>query len=239
MNAFVEFVAHYRPDFANEIVPADEAEIDLLENLAGPLPGAYRRVLNTMGGSMGDFEPCEASFEIDGNIGTYNHFAWLRRRRFILVGGDTPLSDWYTFMDRAHPHGDDDCMIVRMPLVEAFPTEDNEAVFVGLEELLYYAAFESLRMSQFKRRLYFGVTRFDPTPPAASAKAVCALAEQLGFRRVAPTPRCALYDRGDAALLLHQHPIEPTYEFWVHSDDDAELGGLKTAFDNLTGLRGR
>ncbi len=73
----------------------------------------------------------------------------------------------------------------------------------------------------------------------SAVEGVCTLAEQLGFQRVAPTPRCALYDRGDAALLLHQHPIEPTYEFSVHCDDDAELGRLKIAFEQLTGMRGR
>jgi len=239
MDAFVEFVAQYRPEFKDEIVAADEAEIDLLESLAGPLPGAYRLFLSTMGESMGDFEPCEAFFEIGGTIGTYNHAPWLKHRQYVLVAGDLGLTDWYYFMDRTRPHGADDCMIVRMPIDEGFPTEKSEPTFASLEEFLYYGAFESLRMSELKKRLHFELDTFNPKPLTAPAEGVCALAEEHGFRRVAPTPRCALYDRGEAALLLHQHPIEPIYSFRIHCDDSDELTRLKSAFEDLTGIRGR
>ncbi len=239
MTAFVDFVARYRPEFTNEITPADEFEIELLEDLAGPLPGAYRRFLNAMGGGMGELEPREAFLEIGGTIATYDHAPWLKRRRYVLIASDLGLSDWYYFMDRSRPHGEDDYLVVRMPIDEDFPPDASEPTFVGLEEFLYYGTFETLRMSQFKQRLHFEVSEFNPQPLTSPPEGVCALAEQHRFRRVAPTQRCALYDRGDAALLLYQHPIEPTYEFWVHCDDEVELGRLKIAFENLTGMRGR
>ena len=38
MRALVEFIEQYRPGFSDEIVPASEIDIELLEGLAGPLP---------------------------------------------------------------------------------------------------------------------------------------------------------------------------------------------------------
>jgi len=53
MKAFVEFIEKYRPGFSQEIAPADEIKIEVLEDYAGPLPGAYRRFLEIMGESLG------------------------------------------------------------------------------------------------------------------------------------------------------------------------------------------
>ena len=237
MSALVAFIEGYRPGFSAEIVPADEGSIAVLEKRAGPLPSAYVAFLRTMGKSMGDVEIGDAYFGIEGNIATYRAMPWLKRERYLLIAGDEGLSEWDYFMDRAHPYGDGDCMVVRMPLEETFPPDDNHPKFISLEEFLYYSAFETLRMSQFERRLHFEVDKGALQPQAPTAHAVCALAEQHGFRRVAPTPRCALYNRDNAALLLHRHPIEPTYEFWVHCNDEVELARLKTAFEDLTGLR--
>lgn len=83
MKALVEFIEQYRPGFSQEVVPADEIDIALLEKHAGPLPGAYRRFLPTMGASMGDLELAEADFAIDGNIGTYLAMRWLRHGRLV------------------------------------------------------------------------------------------------------------------------------------------------------------
>ncbi len=131
MNVLVDFIERYRPGFSAEIIPADSISIALLEKRAGPLPGAYVRFLRTMGQSMGGADIGDAYFGIDGNIGTYRAMPWLKRERYLLVAGDEGLSEWDYFMDRARPHGEDDCMVVRMPLEESFPPNDNHPKFIG------------------------------------------------------------------------------------------------------------
>jgi hypothetical protein len=123
MRALVEFIEQYRPGFSQEVVPADEIDIARLEKHAGPLPGAYRRFLRTMGASMGGLELAEANFSIRGKIGTYLVMDWLRRERYLRVAQDEGLAAWDYFLDRSRPHGADDCMLVRMPLDERFPQE--------------------------------------------------------------------------------------------------------------------
>ena len=87
MRTFVDFVEKYRPGFSKEIVPADSHDIAVLEKYAGPLPGTYRRFLETMGKSMGDLELAEASFSIEGALGAYS-WSWLRGGRYIYFAGD-------------------------------------------------------------------------------------------------------------------------------------------------------
>jgi hypothetical protein len=82
-----------------------------------------------------------------------------------------------------------------------------------------------------------------PEDSTASARyrpdLVSSLAEQHGFRRLPPATHCALYERGDAALLLYRHPIEPTFSFTLGCDDPAEMQRLARDFESHTGLKGR
>jgi hypothetical protein len=238
MRSLIDFIEQYRPGFSTEVEPADDIDMHILEDHAGPLPGLYRRFLRTMGKSLGEAEIADAYFGIDGIIATYHAMPWLKRDRYLLIAADEGLSERDYFMDRGRPYGADDCMIVRMPRQATFPPDANQPRFVGLEEFLYFGAFESLRMSRFNVRVRFETTERKPHPTVESAD-VSALAEQFGFRRVAPTSRCVLHDRGDAALLLYQHPIELSYSFVLGCDDPPERDRLKTAFENLTGMRGR
>ena len=121
MKALVEFIEKYRPGFSKEIVPADELDIAVLERLAGPLPGAYRRFLQTMGESMGDFELADAYFSIQGEISVYLAMDWLQRGRYIYLAQDEGPVGWDYFLDRLSPHGADDCMLVRRLLSENYP----------------------------------------------------------------------------------------------------------------------
>jgi hypothetical protein len=238
MKALVEFIEKYRPGFSEEIVPADEFDIALLEEDAGPLPGAYRRFLQTMGTSMGDLELAEAGFAIDGKILTYQVKTWLRHGRYIFVAGDKGLAGWDYFLDRSKPYGADDCMLVRMPLEENFPPEDTRPVHAGLEEFLYYEAFKALRMPLLPYQRDFS----SPVDPDAAVRyrsdIVFALAEEKGFKRIPPAERCALYERGDAALLLYQHPIAPAFSFSLGCEEPAEMERLARDFEARTGLKG-
>src|SRR5690242_16049476 len=166
MRALVEFIEKYRPGFSKEIVPADEPEIGLLERLAGPLPGAYRRFLQTMGESMGDLELAEANFSISGKIRAYIAMDWLQRGRYIRVAQDEGLDGWDYFLDRSSPHGADDCMLVRRLLSKNYPPEGSHPKHVGLAEFLYYEAFKELRLPLLPYRRDFS----SPADPGAAVR---------------------------------------------------------------------
>jgi hypothetical protein len=68
---------------------------------------------------------------------------------------------------------------------------------------------------------------------------VPALAEENGFKRIPPAKHCALFERGDAALLLYRHPTQPTFSFSLGGEDAAELERLARDFEARTGLKGR
>ncbi|WP_253817123.1 SMI1/KNR4 family protein [Myxococcus xanthus] len=237
MKSLVEFIESYRPDFSKEIVPADEIDIALLERKAGSLPGAYRRFLETMGASMGDLELAEASLSIEGALDVYNAKTWLQHGRFIPVAGDKGPSSFDWFLDRSTPHGADDCQVVRRPLSKNYPPEASSPQYVGLEEFLYYEAFKELRLPQLPFRRKFS----SPDDAAAAtryrADVVTALAEEKGFKRLPPVEHCALYERGDAALLLYRHPTQPTFSFILGCEDSAEMERLAKDFETRTGLK--
>jgi hypothetical protein len=239
MKALIEFIEQYRPGFSQEVVPADEIDLALLEEHAGPLPGAYRRFLQTMGASMGDLELAEANFSINGGIGTYQTMRWLRHGRFIYVAGDDGLAAWDYFLDRSRPHGVDDCMLVRMPLNKNFPPEASHPKHVGLEEFLYFAAFQQLRLPLLSHRWEFSSPEDSIAAALYRPDLVSSLAEQHGFQRLPPATHCALYERGDAALLLYRHPTLPTFSFTLAGEDSPEMQRLARDFEARLGLKGR
>lgn len=233
---FVDFVEEYRPGFSQAIVPADRFDIAILEKHAGPLPGIYRRFLETMGASMGDLELAEASLTIDGALGAYS-LSWLSNGRYIYFARDKGLNSWDWFLDRQRPHGVDDCLIVNRLLEENYPPEGSHPMYVGLEEFLYYEAFKELRLPQLPFRRKFS----SPDDADAAARyrsdVVTALAEEKGFKRIPPAEHCGLYERGDAALLLYRHPTQPTFSFILGCEDSAELEQLAQEFETRTGLK--
>ncbi|WP_228565521.1 hypothetical protein [Myxococcus sp. AB036A] len=237
MKPFVEFVEKYRPGFSEKITPADWVDISMLEEDAGPLPGAYRRFLETMGASMGDLEIADAHFSIHSTLGVYRTMSWLQDSRYIFLAGDNGLASWHWFLDRSSPHGTDDCLVVNRLLDENYPPEGSHPMYVGLEEFLYYETFKELRLPQLPFRRKFS----SPDDAAAAARyradAVTALAEEKGFKRLPPVEHCALYERGDAALLLYRHPTQPTFSFILGCEDSAEMERLAQDFETRTGLK--
>ncbi len=236
MKSFVDFVEEYRPGFSHEIAPADRFDIAILEKHAGPLPGVYRQFLETMGASMGNLELAEASLSIDGALGAYS-LSWLNNNRYIFFAGDNGLSSRHWFLDSLSPNGSDDCMVVRRVLAENNPPEASSPQYVGLEEFLYYEAFKELRLPQLPFRRRFSTP--DDAADAARYRSdvVTALAEEKGFKRLPPAEHCALYERGDAALLLYRHPTQPTFSFILGCEDSAEMERLTQEFEARTGLK--
>ncbi|MBZ4415994.1 hypothetical protein K8638_05815 [Myxococcus sp. RHST-1-4] len=126
-----------------------------------------------------------------------------------------------------------------MPLDENFPPEASRPKHVGLEEFLYYSAFKELRLPLLPHRWEFS----SPEDPKAAAQyradLVPALAEEQGFQRLPPAEHCALYERGDAGLLLYRHPTEPTFSFSLGCEDPVEMERLARDFEARTGLKGK
>ncbi|OJH39733.1 hypothetical protein BON30_16410 [Cystobacter ferrugineus] len=124
-----------------------------------------------------------------------------------------------------------------MPLDEDFPPVASHPKHAGLEEFLYYEAFKELRLPLLPYRRDFS----SPEDPGVAVRyrsdLVSALAEEKGFKRIPPAERCALYERGDAGLLLYQHPTAPTFSFSLGCEDPKEMERLARDFEVRTGLK--
>jgi hypothetical protein len=230
MQALVDLIEKYRPGFAATVAPAPDEEIDLLEMYAAPLPGAYRRFLETMGGSMGDLKIDEATFKPMSLWNAYDQFEWLRRERFVLFAMDLGLGAWDYYLDREAPRAQDDALVVRMRLDEDFDPTQRMLVSAGLEEFLFYKSFAAVRLSMFEHTVRLRQPEDSARTGHCTPEAACALAEAQGFRRLPPATRCALYERGDAALLLYQHPFLPAFYFQVACDDTKEIHRIAEGF---------
>ncbi|WIG99377.1 hypothetical protein KGD87_23740 [Myxococcus sp. SDU36] len=120
---------------------------------------------------------------------------------------------------------------------ENYPPEASSPQYVGLEEFLYVEAFKELRLPQLRFRRKYSSPDDAAAAAAYRSDVVTALAEEKGFKRIPPTEHCALYERGDAALLLYRHPTQPTFSFILGCEDSGELERLIQAFETRTGLK--
>jgi len=237
VRALVELIEKYRPGFAATVVPAEEEEVELLDERVGPLPGAYQRFLHTMGSSMGDFHIDEGSFSADAILSTYGAMEWLVRNRYLLVGVDGSLtSDWDYFLDRNFLHARDDARVVRIRQDPACDPDGHMLCHAGLEEMLYYEAYATIRLPLLAYKVGLRRPRNEARAQNCRAEVACALAEELKFKRVPPATRCALYERGDAAILLYQHPVEPAFSLEIAGDDAREVARLAEIFRSRAGV---
>jgi hypothetical protein len=237
MERLVEMIESYHPGFKDAILPADEDDVEMIdEYFTGELPGAYRRFLSTMGGSTGDLEVEEASFELGPLRRTYRMKQWLRRDRYLRIAFDRGLDALDYYLDLAAPHGDDDRMVVRMPLLEDFDPQSAIPHHAGLEEFLYYQAFRNLRLPQLDHRLCFVLPPDRKDESKGAVEAVFAHAERLGFQRIPPSTRNALFERGDAAILLYRHPTQDDFFFELGCSDAAGQDRLTKAFTTNLGV---
>jgi hypothetical protein len=169
-----------------------------------------------MGRSSGDwdFSPAlldvPALFEAHAALLAAN--GWMSP--FLLVGIDPTAASQHVFLDRGAPSGDGDAMVVRMrPGHEAHRTP----LYVGLVEMLHVEAFRGVRLPQLAHVQQRPVLDFDAT---------CAHAGALGLERLPGTTRCALFDRGDAALLVERSPRSEKASLTVGAVDAALLAAI-------------
>jgi hypothetical protein len=221
----------WRPGTAATLVPLADELIQKLDATAGPLPGAYVRFLRTMGVSTGAllFEDGEVDLDASEHWQVLSWFAGANDR-FLYIGLDNGPSGCDFYLDRHAVHGHDDCMVVSLPAtsdVGLVAPEHIQPLHAGLEEMLYYEAFRQFRLPQFghHRRLEHrpGVAEAATDAPAG---AVVDMAEDLGFTRIPPATRSGLFDRGDAALLLHHVPASSILTLTVSAHGANELDRL-------------
>lgn len=236
MRALVELIELYRPGFAATVQGATEDAIEDLEDLMGPLPGAYRRFLQTMGAAMGDFSAMGADFDMEACRSIVLVKPWICDERYLYIAYDGALSGWDFYMDRDAPSGADDCMVVRMPLSWREDPTRRRPVFSGLEELLYVEAYWNIRLPLFAHRSELMRPITGEAMHGCEAAAVCAEIEALGFVRVPPASPSALYERRDAALALYQVPDAPGFSLVLGCDEAHELRRLEGLLRRTTGV---
>ncbi len=242
MKALVSLLETYRPGISATFKPADESDIELLEETAGPLPGAYLRFLRMMGSGTGDLELDDGQADLgsmENSWSVYDILDWLKdakHSRYLYIGQDNSPNNMDYFLDRAAPQGKDDCMVVRMPLIDSFDPEHRDRAHASLEEFLFHEAFRTIRLPLLAHHRRFRQPYHTRRPQHCQASAVSALAEEQGFRRIPPATRCALYERDNAALLLSQRLEDEEFEFLLSGDENTELDRLARLFVEKVGV---
>ena len=237
MRALVQLIDRYRPGFAAAVVPAQEDIVEQLEELAGPLPGAYRRFLATMGSGMDGFWPLDADFDVEDRLLNYQLNPNLRGSPHLLVAAGGPLEPGGSlYLDRSHPSALDDCMLVVMPPGDPHALDQRQPLHAGLEEFLYVEAYRDVRLAAFPSRNEL-IPMLDAEPYEATIGKVLELSQELGFERVPPVVSCALLERGDAALVLYRPPDSDDFSFQLGAAEPRELRRLTDLYCSQMPLR--
>lgn len=238
MQDLIRLMEKYQPGVSSGMVPASNDDIRHLEASAGPLPGAYVRFLQAMGKSTGEFaiHSGNADLSSDGLAKMPRIFVWLKGSNLLYIGQDNSPDASDYFLDRGHPSGLDDCWVVQMSLNPPVNVQNAFKAHIGIEEMLYYEAFDSIRLPLLPH--HAELTHSTDGDPAhwPKARAVNELAERLGFERIPPAQRCALYERGDAALLLYQKPDSPLFRFKLAARDASDVIQLAETFVRELGV---
>lgn len=237
MKDLVALIERYRPGYSRTVEPASDFDIEDYDAEAGALPGAYVRFLQTMGRSIGDFNAHDVDFNVRNLVITYQVAPWIQRDQFLLIGSDQGPTGVRYFLDRGAIDGKGDCMVVMSLRHPSLPLDPLDQLHVGLEEFLYVEAYRTVRLPLFAHR-----AELAPTPlvmdPRATAENAFAVAERLGFERVSPAQRSALYERGDAALVLARRPTSDAFSLRIGATDPDELARLISAFEDAVGVAG-
>jgi hypothetical protein len=233
VRALVDLIDHYRPGFADAIVPAEEENIQWLEELGGPLPGALLRFLRTMGGSPPKHLVPELHLGVDEIRLALMLAPWLKDERYLILtrhdGYDADI-----WMDRGTPTGSDDAMLVIAEPMETPDVPHRTPFAVGLEDFLYVEAFRAHRLSLFDHRAR---ARTAPPADASVVGRALALPEQLGFSRLAAHLTSGLYERGDAAVIVRRAPFDAEIDVYIACEEAAGLGPILDACGAMPGWK--
>ena len=193
------------------------------------------RFLETMGQSIGDFDVHDLNLNVQDMLFTYRVVPWMVRDKYLRIAGDRGPAGVSYFMDRSRPYGKDDCMIVTM-LDPRVNRDQCDRLHAGLEEFLYVEAYRTVRLPLFDHQVELAIPALSMALTGKFDQ-VCDTAEKLGFVWLPPARRCALYERGDAAMVLYRDPVTEDFSFRLASSDLDELSRMIAIFRDATGVQ--
>lgn len=231
MHDLVALIDQYRPGFADAVVPAEERRIESLERLAGALPGALRRFLQTMGGSPPRLLVDSLYLGVDPMRRALLMVDSLKDERYLIVS-KYDEHDALIWMDRAAPTPPDDAMLVPSPAVYTPNKLPRTPFAVGLEDHLYVEGFRCHRLSLCLHHAFVECRRDLDT---VAVQRALALPLALGFDRLAPSQTSGLFERGDAAIIVRRAPFDASIHVHIAADDPEALQPLVEAFAGQPG----
>jgi len=237
MQPLVKLIDRYRPGFAGDVAPASPELVEELATVAGPLPGAYVRFLQAMGGNMGGFQPFGANFDADDVVLNYQINKSLHGSPLLFIAAEGPLQPGGNlFLDREKPSARDDCLLVVVPSERRMDATKAEPFHAGLEEFLYYSAYHEIRLGLLPARTTLAPTS-EKEPTNDDIRRLFEVAARLGFERVPPATHNALFERGDAAMLMYRYPLSEDYSLQIAAEDAGELRRMVGIFTDQMPMR--
>ena len=235
MKDLVSLVEHYSPHFSKGVQPATEDAIRSLEYLAGPLPGAYLRLLQTLGGSPNPLQLNNLDLSIQVALrlrSAKKHLRFTTRYTFLAAElGDTEVQYW---MDRDSPAGDDDCEIVlsRFTVYAEEPASPTyEPCAASLEDFLYFRVFADRVVPSFEHSQWGYLPEYHG-PDEVDLALLVPLT--LGFTRRPRPLHNAIFERDGAAIAIRRDP-DGFVGIYLAAHDKDELDALAAAFSASSG----
>jgi hypothetical protein len=121
------------------VAVATAPQIALLEQMAGPLPGAYVRWLRHWDPERSRHPGEVRLIPVMKVWSAYDVQRWLGKppfARFLLFAQDGSGNGYDYFLDREEVVDDDDCMVVRMSTEPSFDPEKRERLDIGFAQFL-------------------------------------------------------------------------------------------------------
>ncbi|MFO0888047.1 MAG: SMI1/KNR4 family protein [Isosphaeraceae bacterium] len=238
MRELVQYISRFQPSYPGTVRPAPPGEIARLASLAGrPLPRSYRDFLETMGRSIGDFEPFDEQkdFSIQTVIDFYEAGKNLPPADYLFIAYDNGSVGLDLFLDQTDPKRESP--VVEFASDTPFDPAGCSPIFSSLPNMLLSLAFFRIRLPLFaSRTTLFVLETIDWKARSAISRleAFVILAERMEFELVPPTGAWSpCYDRGDAGIMCYQAPGYPP-NFSLGATDEQELDRLAEILcDNL------
>jgi hypothetical protein len=227
VQALVDLIERFEPGFAEDITPADDKRIASLERLGGPLPGALRRFLRTMGGAPPRKLVDVLYLNVDFMRRALLNAEWLKDERYLILSRHEAF-DAHVWLDRAAPSGADDCLVVISPCMEMpGPPPPRTPFAIGLEDYLSMEAFRQHRLGLFEHHSF---AMHVEAPDELTVQRALALPLSLGCERVAATVPSGLFERGDAAVIVRRAPGDSRLDVHIAAESVEAVGAILDAY---------
>jgi hypothetical protein len=236
MKDLVSLVEHYSPHFSKGVQPATEDAIRSLEYLAGPLPGAYLRLLRTLGGSPNPLQLNNLDLSIQVALrlrSAKKHLRFTTRYTFFAAELDDirrSSTGWTvthpSVMTTARSCCPDFTVYAEEP---ASPT--YEPCAASLEDFLYFRVFADRVVPSFEHSQWGYLPEYHG-PDEVDLALLVPLT--LGFTRRPRPLHNAIFERDGAAIAIRRDP-DGFVGIYLAAHDKDELDALAAAFSASSG----